>query len=167
MDSSENVASIKFICEICEKIFSPHDYKKKHMLHVHGEQKKCVCNVCNKVFQYHHHLKYHITKIHNGEPFTESKSLKKNMKTIHEGRNDLDYECDACGKSLISSVSLKRHIKTVHERQINYKCDSCGKSFTESGSLKKHIRTVHEGQRNPILNRDAWINISKLSMKDK
>ena len=36
----------KFICEICEKIFSTEYLKSKHVNLVHGEQKKIKCNVC-------------------------------------------------------------------------------------------------------------------------
>ena len=50
--------------------------------------------------------------------FTESGSLKKHTKTIHDGQRN--YKCDSCGKFFTQSGHLKNHITTIHDGQRNY-----------------------------------------------
>ena len=78
-----------------------------------------------------------------GKSFTEAGSLKKHIKTIHEGHTD--FKCDSCGKSFTQAGTLRIHIKTIHEGHKDFKCDSCGKSFTQAGDLRQHIKTIHQG----------------------
>ena len=78
------------------------------------------------------HIIHHIRMVHErkrnhncdscGKSFTESGSLKIQIKAIHEGQKN--YKCDYCGKACARSGDLKSHIKS-HEGQRNYyKCDS-------------------------------------------
>ena len=77
--------------------------------------------------------------------FTEDGSLKKHIRTIHEGHKD--YKCESCGKSFSHANQLMRHIHGIHEDLIDYKCESCSKSFSYARHLKKHAQKTHEGQK--------------------
>ena len=82
-----------------------------------------------------------------GKSLSDSRHLRKHIRTIHEGPSHKDYNCENCGKSFSQAVYLQIHIKKVHEGHIDHKCESCNKSFSEAGNLKNHIHTVHEGHK--------------------
>ena len=56
-------------------------------------------------------------------------SLKRHLKTIHEGEKD--HLCTVCNKAFTQPGSLKLHVKTVHEGVRQHQCTVCGKSFGE------------------------------------
>ena len=61
--------------------------------------------------------------------FTQLKSLKEHMKTIHEERRD--HKCYLCPKRFTQSKSVKVHIRTVHEGIKAHQCSICNKTFTQ------------------------------------
>ena len=116
-----------FNCEICDKSLSSNEIRKKHINIVHGDEKRFVCNVCSRFFGLKMELTIHMQNYHHGEhhtckicwkDFARFGSLKKHMKTIHEGQRN--YKCDSCAKFFTQSGTLKQHFKTFHEGQRNY-----------------------------------------------
>ena len=75
-----------------------------------------------------------ITKITNKNHvvnyFFEARSLRKHIRTVHEGHKD--HKCESCNKSFSHAHHLRRHIHTIHEGHKDYKCESCGKTIFSS-----------------------------------
>ena len=73
--------------------------------------------------------------------FSHSSSLKKHIKTVHEGEKK--HRCTICDKTFSMGYSLKKHIKTVHERERSHICTICDKAFSMQYDLKRPIKIVH------------------------
>ena len=85
METSENMETKKFECNICERGFSTNQYKNQHFSTVHGDMKMFTCNVCSQTFGHKHILANHLE--------------------IHEGKRK--NKCNTCGKFFTTSRSLK------------------------------------------------------------
>lgn len=86
---------------------------------------KIVCNICNKNFYTEHNFKYHLTKVHQV--------------------GDLLFQCDICGKKLISKSALQCHSQRVHSEK-KYPCKFCGKLFAIPSELRIHT-LVHTAEK--------------------
>jgi len=71
--------------------------------------------------------------------FTALISLKRHIKSIHEG---IKFKCEKCPVTATQSTSLNRHMQAVHEN-IRYDCDRCDYSSTQKSSLNKHLKKKH------------------------
>ena len=70
--------------------------------------------------------------------FSEKRSLKKHIVTVHEKQKPFDFEfCEykCCVKS-----SMMMHISSVHNEIKPFKCEMCDKSFPKRTPLERHIR---------------------------
>ena len=65
------------------------------------------------------------------------KIVIKPKREIH--REQRDWKCDICGKSLQNYSALKRHEVTHNEP--DKKCSFCDKNFSDKSDLIKHEKT--------------------------
>ena len=61
---------------------------------------------------------------------------------------NMQYNCDQCGKIFSKKSNLNRHIQSVHEN-VQYKCKKCDKSYSDKSHLNAHIKSIHENIRFP------------------
>ena len=52
---------------------------------------------------------------HCGKSFTAVQTLKKHVKSVHEGII-IKHECHMCDKSFVEKTGLKRHIRIIHDK---------------------------------------------------
>lgn len=86
---------------------------------------KIVCSICNKNFQSDHVFKYHLWNVHKIGNFK--------------------FQCELCGKKLISKSALLSHSQRVHSAK-KYPCEFCGKMFAIRSELRTHT-LVHTTEK--------------------
>ncbi len=113
---------------------------------------------------------FHYRKAHNGFPtnidttglklyycdqctevYTNSLTLWRHKKVVHEGRTEcalkkqahVKQTCTYCGKQIYRGTQMTEHVKSKHENDTPYKCDQCPKSFGTNTFLRQHITQVH------------------------
>ena len=62
------------------------------------------------------------------------------------------YNCEKCGKALLSFVALERHRERVHAADdpgTPHQCDLCKKVFSSQGNLNKHKKKHTDGKAYP------------------
>ena len=92
------------------------------------------CDVCNKIF-------------------TEKRSLLRNEKNTHGGKNS--YLCELCNKVYGRKEDLRRHKASTHYRTTEVQCSKCKKTFARAENLKRHkCKLSEETERLPDLNED-------------
>ncbi|XP_065370448.1 zinc finger protein 93-like isoform X4 [Calliphora vicina] len=86
---------------------------------------KIVCSICNKNFYTENNFKYHLSKVHQVGEFS--------------------FQCDQCGKKLVSKSALQCHTQRVHSGK-KYPCEFCGKLFAIPSELRIHT-LVHTAEK--------------------
>ena len=71
--------------------------------------------------------------------FVYKSSLKKHVKSVHEG---LIYSCDQCKFEAKQQRTLLGHKQTIH-KGVKYLCDHCNFKSTNQEYLKLHRKTKH------------------------
>ena len=56
------------------------------------------------------------------------------------GTKSSGYECDLCGKIIVSRSNLKRH-RRLHTGEMPFTCGTCARQFSDGGNFVKHLRT--------------------------
>jgi len=146
-----------FECSECGKKFKQLQSLKVHKKCVHLGLREFACDICGKQCSTKSSLKSHVLNNHSAEPVTKkntkvkcplcsnvfchSGSLKRHMRTVHEGRSD--FVCDECNKRFKSYQSMKIHKKCVHQGRRDYTCGECGRQLCTKSSLRTHIRNSH------------------------
>ncbi|GBP33053.1 Zinc finger protein 324A [Eumeta japonica] len=120
-------------CRICDMQLIDLIEGGKHLKGVHGkkldlnhqlgvmpyllDKDKWKCAVCNKSFPSLLHLNKHTTS------------------------HFLNYVCDVCGKSYVSSTGLLQHVRTSHQQLSKPFCRRCNRSFPSLEAKKSHEKT--------------------------
>ena len=165
----EGTTKSVFTCQYCEKVFGSKSAKrfhekKKHKIETDAgfyiisnegnvdepEPQENICNVCMIP-----------------QKFKSKQILKKNMKRVYEGKNDLiksgkftrylsEQEvnsqeskrvvCQCCAEMFTCQQNLEEHKLTVHMIEKCFKCMICPKSFKKKRYLSDHMTRFH---RNP------------------
>lgn len=144
-----------YICRICLK-----EVNKKHFdNHVHNE--KFECKTCETIFYSQddyaeHNLKNHKSdsdvppkkRVFDYTPVADFEAVtkverpvncllrRKGVRTkVKYPRKKQRFECDLCGKYLVSSRSLYFHMN-LHRGDSSYMCASCGEVFFTPNGIK-------------------------------
>lgn len=146
-----------YICRVCCKEVS----KKSFDDHVHNE--KYECKICEVVFYTLKDFTSHNSNIHKTDPdVPPKKRIESNQTSSNESsemriekpincllrrkgvrtkvkypRKKQRFECDLCGKYLVSSRSLHFHMN-LHRGDSSYICASCGEIFYTPNGIKGH-----------------------------
>lgn len=113
-------------CRLCEKVFSSHQYLKRHL--VSHKKSQCICDVCGKMYK-------------------SARTLEMHKKSHSNSFKIPDFECTHCKNSFSSKFGLETHIETQHAgKKGAFLCATCGKVFTRKYSLQQH-QLVHTGSR--------------------
>lgn len=147
-----------FICRFCGKELS----RKTFSNHVH---EALECQYCGRKILNPRNMKLHIQKKHKGEKFKppkekniedylrekeeEEKAIMSRLESIPPivlSGSDKDsprvkrsrqFECDLCGKFLVSLRSIRHHMN-FHLGISLYVCDVCGGKFFSNNGIKTH-----------------------------
>jgi len=96
--TDKSFSSQVYDCNICEKVFSNNNYRKRHMRSIHSDNPSMsnvyTCDLCDKAFKYSSHRKRHI-------------------KSIHEG---VVFPCSQCGRNFTQKAHLRTHEDSVHNK---------------------------------------------------
>lgn len=148
--AEESLASGKFLCEHCPRVFSSNNLLNRHIRSHTGAQ-QFDCELCERTFiredlLVKHMLRHDTLKKHNcpvcGKVFTHIGTLKSHMKTHSDAS---PYLCCECGKSFGNSGNLKTHM-IRHSGERPYECTQCFSRFPIKGDLQNHMKT-HTGVR--------------------
>ena len=168
-------------CPTCKVSFTPDELSDHYKICVVETQrrkwqtynrKEKTCEKCGKVFHnmnsYSSHMKVHLREEGVSEEqakqklyyycdqcpkrYTKSKSLKKHVKTIHEGiKIKSNYKpksivCELCGFTCTTNQIIKDHMSVKHENDNKYLCKICGKNCGSQLRLRLHMKKHTEMQ---------------------
>lgn len=149
--------SNKMKCEICSKILAGPFSLKEHITAIHDKIMKHQCSHCLKQFSHFSNMNRHIRLIHEKlvvknkyvncptcQKCVQATSLKKHIRTIHEGQKD--HKCKFCGKGFTQSFTLKEHIASKHTKTHEHKCEGCDKTFAHRTNYMRHLKSVHSNK---------------------
>lgn len=121
----------QFFCHYCDKKFINPRNLKAHIINVHRSQ----CEISPRRTNIDDTVKNNSNILHLEKPSVINSLLRrKGVRTkIKYPRKKQRFECDLCGKYLVSLRSLQFHMN-LHRGDSSYICPSCGLSyFTPNG----------------------------------
>ena len=119
---------VQYCCHICGYATFQPSPLRKHIAHVHENQKNYFCDLCGKAFQQAQDFTAHLAKKH--------------------GIGETKYKCDLCDKIFRDNTSLKTHVQDYHIRDKEYKCAECKYSTFSQKCFNRHVTNMHtEGGR--------------------
>ncbi|XP_059612814.1 zinc finger protein 317-like [Phlebotomus argentipes] len=154
----------RYPCKYCDKKFDAWTPRRTHIYRKHLKTFFCFCDQCGKGFYTKYALRVHIQKDHLKVKFQcevcgktlVSKGSLLEHRSIH---NSKKLSCKICGKQLNTRTTLNQHVKT-HSGEKNYICPVCSRGFTCNHSLKVHVRKLHPDDVH-LLPPDGTINNQK------
>jgi hypothetical protein len=142
-------------CKECDKTYKNKNSLKSHVFDAH-KIIKTTCDGCKRKFTtsigYEKHkcpqCKICLKK------FNGRSSLKIHVYSHFEPK----FECDHCGKKVLSKITLKNHIIRKHfTDEIFYKCEHCPKKFVNLLTWKDHVKGC---------NKPVTCNFCKVKMRE-
>lgn len=148
-------SSGKFLCSICERVFSQRSNALTHYKNVHiNVRKNCpYCDACVKKLQYHirdvHSSKKKVQCEVCGKPYKEGRLLKDHLNKVHcldfEGNSLVRFSkrvpCRICQQE-VANIRLARHLKEKHYLAASlYDCPLCDSRVK---FLHWHLRNYHK-----------------------
>ena len=148
--------TVKFKCEICEKILTTKKSLESHKIQLHSDERlKYTCESCPQHYYNKNAYENHVAE-HKGDPSYSCDKCSKKFYTAfylqkhgYEHKNkDKRIYCTQCEYNTNKHhyTALMRHMATVHSDERPFKCNSCDTSFKTKLTLKFHERT-HTGER--------------------
>ncbi|XP_058464375.1 zinc finger protein 271-like [Malaya genurostris] len=162
----------KFMCTVCERVFSHQQTVRIHF-RIHTNEKPYKCSHCSESFIRSDYLERHM-KVHWKDgpgilpaivgrsslvPFGTSDSsdstspqkltigraglLPENYHFVEAG--DGQYACKICEQVFTHSDSLRKHALT-HTEEKPFFCDICDRSFNRVDYLKEHFKSKRHRQ---------------------
>ena len=126
-----------------------------------------VCEHCGKGFENRKLLLNHLT-IHTsipstcgkcGKSFSTKVKVQRNVKNVHEKKDDTAISCTECDQSFDQKINLLNHLVDIHEKK-KQDCDICQKSYAIR-YLKSHIILCRARYLKNV--QDHYVNKSKPS----
>ncbi|XP_015930388.1 zinc finger protein 235 [Parasteatoda tepidariorum] len=105
-EQSTRLASNRYLCNICQKVFCLKGDLTRH-LNSHNGVKPYECEHCNKSFTLKSNLRQHLT--------------------THQV--DKSFACPMCSKSFGNRRNLNLHLRRHEQARANFTCTKCGRSF--------------------------------------
>lgn len=104
------------------------------------------CSTCGKRFLYESSLNHHKVVKHNEKLDDNDGSTSS---SIPPKMYNHTFQCDQCGKILMSKHSLIRHLVSFHgtDHEKPFQCDICGHRYVSISSLVSHRRKEHTGDK--------------------
>ena len=150
-----------FCCQYCPKKYSTKFRKVVHEKNCHREdgslivtekiskEVENICKVCQipKRFSNKKTLRRHMKRIHDGRDDIIKVSFSKNIVKLSESevmsQNCKKADCELCSEVFACEQDLLDHMKAVHDVNRLYKCKQCTKQYSHRKYLKDHERSVH------------------------
>ncbi|XP_071957869.1 uncharacterized protein [Antedon mediterranea] len=139
-------------CPICKKVIRASS-ERVHM-RIHSGDKPFKCHMCAYSCVTQSDMRIHMKRHLGIKDFKCSECdyaaskhslLRKHVQRHRreKGLEELQYQCDECGKKYVSLDGLRLHIKSVHENNKPFVCtyDNCKYAAVSNSELEIHIRT--------------------------
>jgi len=97
-----------FICNLCGKVLYSKESLRNHQKYHHQVHEEVPCELCGKDIQ-KAHMKRHL-RIHREEKDecpqcgVKVRNLYNHLKNIHTSDKDKKYQCQDCGKGLVTMI---------------------------------------------------------------
>ena len=113
-------------CKLCDKSFPSRHYMLKHLADDHKDASKpWKCDKCEEAFNHKSLLKLHNQKVHEkdsykhfcsicGKGFQNGSWAALHEEKVHSKGEDLKFNCDQCGISIVGRKSYNIHMKRTH-----------------------------------------------------
>ncbi|RWS12982.1 zinc finger protein OZF-like protein [Dinothrombium tinctorium] len=107
------------------------------------------CQTCGKRFMYESSLVHHQMVKHNQMVPIEGKEENESSNQVLPKLYSHTFQCDQCGKILMSKQSLITHFVSFHgtDHEKPFQCDICGQRYVSISSLVSHRRREHTGDK--------------------
>ncbi|XP_067118941.1 zinc finger protein 39-like isoform X1 [Centruroides vittatus] len=132
-----------FTCNLCTQTFINYKVLRVHLL-FHIGKKPFHCTTCDQKFSWEfilrRHMKEHKNEIQieiNNREFDLQSSSKYLLEPVEQWK---PFECDICGKRVMSLSRLEMH----HKTHSSYICKICKKEFKWESYLRLHMLTHSE-----------------------
>ncbi|XP_023239219.1 zinc finger protein 43-like isoform X1 [Centruroides sculpturatus] len=139
----------KFTCNLCTQPFTNYKVLRAHLF-FHIGNKPFQCTTCNQMFYWEfvlrRHNKEHYNKMQMLQKSLEARNIRIFEKTtspkffIKPVEQSKPFECEICGKRIISQSQLKKHYKT----HSSYICSICQREFKHISRFRNHLVTHSE-----------------------
>lgn len=137
----ETHGSSKFICEICNRLYTSEYTLYKHKKVMHLNEYKYKCHICNKGLLTAENLESHLQRHQYSyscavcnKVFTSKRYLTTHLSTH---TNNKPHTCPTCDRRFRTAYMRNAHMKS-HSSERPFMCDLCGRSFKRKYSLNEH-----------------------------
>ncbi|XP_070498111.1 zinc finger protein 845-like [Chironomus tepperi] len=136
----------------CQLTFKNQINLKKHIAHVHLNERLFQCDKCAKFFKTKYHLKHHL-KTH-GIPqkcpicSVFLPNIEDHIKR-HERPKQDPFKCSQCSRLCATKQALQEHIQRIHEKKLLdkiYTCTVCNENFIRNSDLRRHSFLHYQGK---------------------
>ncbi|RWS12182.1 zinc finger protein 737-like protein [Dinothrombium tinctorium] len=106
------------------------------------------CDTCGNRFMYESSLLHHQMVKHNKKVPNDGKGGNDSNQVLPKLYSHT-FQCDQCGKILMSKHSLITHLVAFHgtEHSKPFQCDICGQRYVKISGLVSHRRQEHTGDK--------------------
>ena len=165
IDKKSGQKYIKYICDICEKLFNKSNTLKYHMNHVHESEKRSLNytqknpaanveksavydqNLAQKIV-IHEGIESNITKVLEGpKHHTESNANKTSLKIKKADNLDSPRRIVKTYGRFNQGKASWSHKNIIQGKIKKYSCTICDKIFSFDKILKNHIQIMHKKDR--------------------
>ncbi|XP_067686103.1 uncharacterized protein [Haliotis asinina] len=147
----------RFQCPLCDKVFSQHGARKRHVEEKHRKSHPHLCDVCpfstlDRVTLVQHKYTKHSTPLPPGytiyrcpEAGCKFETFRRQVFTGHVNTHKgiQTYTCDVCQKKFSTAGNLRSH-RIVHKEK-SLKCPYSGCDFATrlKNRLDQHVKLMH------------------------
>jgi len=136
----------------CQLAFKNRANLKKHILHVHHNERLFQCDKCSKLFKTKYHLKHHLKTHGIPQKCPICSIILPNIEDHikrHGKPKPNPFKCNQCDRQCASKQALQEHIQRIHEKKPLdkiYSCSICNENFIRNSDLRRHSFLHYQGK---------------------
>ncbi|CAB3375634.1 Hypothetical predicted protein [Cloeon dipterum] len=145
-----------FVCSSCGKTFGRRYQLLEHERR-HSGERPFQCVQCGSSFASSSNLASHMTKHRPpslacpecDKRFGSTSTLRAHRQSHLPVEARRAFQCEVCGRSLLSAAHLRQHRLGHDESAPSFECAECGKRFRHLRSLREHVQ-LHSGAKGHV-----------------